>query len=130
MQSIIYFVCVLLIHDHKVLFIYKLENPKHIDNRKTKYNRDKDKLIDKSKLDISKYIVIPPSSWSIQVSNAQLEKKNVELLSSLGLGKYVCKLIFRDNMFRFDSSIDDMITDEMTFSFIMFRSFMKDWISS
>ena len=58
MQSIIYFVCVLLIHDHKVLFIYKLENPKHIDNRKTKYNRDKDKLIDKSKLDISKYIVI------------------------------------------------------------------------
>ena len=56
MQSIIY--SVLLIHDHKVLFIYKLENPKHIDNRKTKYNRDKDKLIDKSKLDISKYIVI------------------------------------------------------------------------
>ena len=46
----------LLIHVHEILFIYKLEDPKHINNKKTKYNRDKDKLIDKSKLDISKYI--------------------------------------------------------------------------
>ena len=70
----------------------------------------------------------PLSNWSVQVCYAQLEKKCIKFFLLQRLSKYICQLIFREDMYWFDKPSLYIVTNKMAIKLNMFCPFMKDRI--